>query len=325
MSMPVERVRVRAWARLHFGVLDLRGMLGRRFGGMGAAVPAPSLHLEAERADDFAASGPDAERAVAFARRYAAAAGLPGGARIRITQSMPAHSGLGSGTQLALSVARALAELYGRPHEVATLARQVNRGARSGVGTWLFERGGFVLEGGRREGAGLAPLLARLPMPESWRCVVAVPATSPGLSGEAEVEAFRTLPPPPEREVEHVAHLVLMQLLPALVEEDLGDFGAALAEVQHLTGKWFAASQGGPFAPGPTAQLIARFREGGAAGVGQSSWGPAVYGLTGSDGAADRLAGMAKERVGPAGLVVAGAFANRGAVVELLTRGACRD
>lgn len=325
MSIPVERVRVRAPARLHFGVLDLRGMLGRRFGGMGAAVPAPALQLEAERADAWTATGPDAERAATYARRYAEAVGLPGGARILITQSMPLHCGLGSGTQLALSVARALAELYGRPHDVPTLASQVSRGARSGVGTWLFERGGFVLEGGRRDGAGLAPLLTRLPMPESWRCVVAVPAGSPGLSGEAEAEAFRTLPPPPERDVEHVAHLVLMQLLPALVEEDLSDFGAALAEVQHVTGQWFAASQGGPFAPGPTAQLIARFRENGAAGVGQSSWGPAVYGLVGDDEAAERLEGIAKEDVGTAGLVVRGAFANRGAVVARLTRGASPD
>lgn len=325
MSLPVERVRVSAPARLHFGVLDLRGILGRRFGGMGAAVPAPALQLEAERSDDCRAIGPDADRAVGFARRYAQAAGLPGGAHILITRAMPAHSGLGSGTQLALAVARALAELYGRPHDAPTLAEQVGRGARSGVGTWLFERGGFVLEGGRREATGLAPLLTRLPMPESWRCVVAVPASSPGLSGEAEAEAFRTLPPPPEREVEHIAHLVLMQLLPALVEADLPDFGAALAEVQRVTGQWFAASQGGPFAPGPTAQLIARFREGGAAGVGQSSWGPAVYGLAGDDGAAERLAGIAREQVGPAGLVVTGAFANRGAVVELLMRGASPD
>jgi len=45
-----EAVFVEAPARLHFGVLDLRGDLGRRFGGIGAAVPAPSLLLEARRA-----------------------------------------------------------------------------------------------------------------------------------------------------------------------------------------------------------------------------------------------------------------------------------
>ena len=34
-----NRVFVEAPARLHFGVLDLRGALGRWFGGIGAAAP----------------------------------------------------------------------------------------------------------------------------------------------------------------------------------------------------------------------------------------------------------------------------------------------
>lgn len=325
MSLPAEWVSIHAPARLHFGVLDLRGTLGRRFGGMGAAVPSPGLHLEATRSSGWEASGPDADRALAFAKRYAAAAGLGGGAAIRVLRAMPAHSGLGSGTQLALTVTRALATLYGKPHDVRTLASLVGRGARSGVGTWLFERGGFVLEGGRRDGSGLAPLLTRLPMPSTWRCVVAVPDTGPGLSGDAENEAFRTLPKPAESEVERVAHLVLLQLLPALAEADLVDFGNALAEVQRITGGWFAASQGGAFAPGPTAQLIARFREAGASGVGQSSWGPAVYALAADDDRAARLADLAERELEGAGLVVAGPFENRGAVVELLTRHDIQD
>src|SRR6185312_11339434 len=44
---PASAVFVEAPARLHFGMLDLRGALGRRFGGIGAAVPNPSLRLEA--------------------------------------------------------------------------------------------------------------------------------------------------------------------------------------------------------------------------------------------------------------------------------------
>jgi len=59
---------VEAPARLHFGVLDLRGDLGRRFGGIGAAVPAPSLLLEARPATRLAAEGPDAPRVLEFAR-----------------------------------------------------------------------------------------------------------------------------------------------------------------------------------------------------------------------------------------------------------------
>ncbi len=65
-----------------------------------------------------------------------------------------------------------------------------------------------------------------------------------GFSGETEAEAFAKLPPPAEQAVERVAHLVLMQLLPALAEADLADFGAALSEIQRITGAWFAERRG---------------------------------------------------------------------------------
>src|SRR5215210_713459 len=106
-------VFVEAPARLHFGVLDLRGKLGRCFGGLGAAIPSPSLLLEAVRADRITGEGPDAERAVSFANRWFAYQGRSGGAHLRIHRAIPSHSGLGSGTQLGLAVARALGELYG--------------------------------------------------------------------------------------------------------------------------------------------------------------------------------------------------------------------
>src|SRR5439155_1500559 len=166
----------------HFGVLDLRGDLGRRFGGIGAAVPAPSLLLEARPAPELRAEGPDATRALAFAQRFAAHHGIQPRVHFCLHRTIPAHAGLGSGTQLALAVAR-------------------------------------------------------------------------------------------------IAHLVLMQLLPAVAVADLPAFGAALTEVQRITGGWFAPAQGGVFAPGETGELVERLRQWGAIGVGQSSWGPAAYGI----------------------------------------------
>jgi beta-RFAP synthase len=311
-------VSVSAPARLHFGVLDLRGHLGRRFGGIGAAIPEPGVRLTAERAASVSALGPDANRAAEYAQRYLAARGLSGGTRIAIDMAIPAHAGLGSGTQLALAVARALAELYGQPVDPAGLSHDVGRGRRSAIGTWSFALGGFILEGGRRPGTdAVAPLLSRLPVPAEWRCVVVVPEGKPGLSGEAEAAAFARLPEPPQSEVERVAHLVLLQLLPALADGDLPAFGTALSEIQRVTGGWFAAAQGGAFAPGPSARLVGRLAEWGAlGGVGQSSWGPAVYGIVGSQEAGDRLAALAREAVGPGGRVFHSPFDNQGARVE---------
>jgi beta-RFAP synthase len=297
-------------------VLDLRGARGRWFGGIGASVSSPTLLLSASRDRELSVDGEDAERGSEFARRFLRHHGIDTGARITVHRSLPAHAGLGSGTQLALAVARALAEIHGRTSEPRELARAVDRGRRSAIGTWTFAGGGLVVEGGRRpDGDGCGPLISRLPFPPAWRCVVAVPDGPPGISGVDEAAAFARLKKPPEREVERAAHLVLMTLLPALADADLDMFGRALTEIQEITGQWFAEAQGGTFAPGPGRDLVRRFAEWGAAGVGQSSWGPAVYGIVDGADAGRRLAERAREALGSAERVYEGPFCSEGARV----------
>lgn len=311
-----ETVFVEAPARLHFGVLDLRGSCGRWFGGIGTSAPEPTLLLSAYRADTLGVDGEDALRAAGFARRFLGFHGIRGGAQLRVHRAIPSHSGLGSGTQLALAVARALAELHDIATDAPALARAVGRARRSAVGTWTFAGGGLVVEGGRRTGsAECSPLIARLPFPPAWRAVVAVPDAAPAISGAAEAAAFAGLPPPPEREVERVAALVLLALLPALADADLATFGAALREIQVITGGWFASAQGGTFAPGPSAELVRRMIEWGAVGVGQSSWGPAVYGVVESADAGARLAAALRATIGARGRVYEGPFRVEGARV----------
>jgi beta-RFAP synthase len=115
--------------------------------------------------------------------------------------------------------------------------------------------------------------------------------------------------------VERVAHLVLMQLLPALAEADLAGFGAALAQIQEITGGWFAPVQGDVFASGETRAVVERLRAWGAAGVGQSSWGPAVYGIVGDSGTAGALAAKLRAIIGPGGAVYDTGFSTAGARV----------
>jgi beta-ribofuranosylaminobenzene 5'-phosphate synthase len=311
----VSAVRVEAPARLHLGMLAVAGDSGRRFGGLGVSVSRPAVVLEARLADELSAEGADAERALMFARRCHEALGLAGGAHLRVVQAIPPHVGLGSGTKLALAVAQALAVLHGRTVDAPELAQAVGRAARSAVGTWTFALGGLVVEGGVRRGEERpAPLLAHHPMPEQWRAVLVVPSAEPGLSGVAEEEAFRRLVPSAERSAT-IAQLVLTSLLPALVEGDLEEFGAALTRVQQLVGDAFATVQGGRFHPRAGALVDALLRHG-AAGAGQSSWGPAVYGVVGSETAGRELARRMEDVVDGEGSVELVTFDNRGARVE---------
>jgi beta-ribofuranosylaminobenzene 5'-phosphate synthase len=308
-------VRVEAPARLHMGMLDVAGGSTRRFGGLGVALSRPAAVVEATPSDDLTTDGPDAERALAVPRRSREALGLAGGARVRVLEAIPPHVGLGSGTKLSLAVTAALAALAGQTPEPRAIARAAGRGARSAVGLWTFVLGGLVVEGGVRPGVEQpAPLLARHAMPAEWRCVLALPDAEPGLSGRAEEDAFGRLRPDADRAA-LIAQLVLTSLLPGLAEGDLTEFGTALTRVQRLVGESFASVQGGVFHPRAGALVDALLRLG-AAGAGQSSWGPAVYGIVGDEQAGRELArGMETELAGGGRVEVVG-FDNRGARVE---------
>jgi beta-ribofuranosylaminobenzene 5'-phosphate synthase len=308
-------VRVEAPARLHMGMLDVAGDRARRFGGFGVALSRPAAVVDASPSDDVTTEGPDAERAHAVARRCREALGLTGGARLRVLEAIPAHVGLGSGTKLGLAVTASLAALAGEKPEPQAIARAAGRGARSAVGLWTFVLGGLVVEGGVRSGSDQpAPLLARHAMPDEWRCVLAIPEAEPGLSGREEEEAFAQLRPDPERAA-LIAQLVLTSLLPGLAENDLDEFGGALTRVQRLVGESFASVQGGVFHPraGPLVDALLRF---GAAGAGQSSWGPAVYGIVGSEHAGRELARRIEAELDGGGRVELVSFDNHGARVE---------
>ena len=295
-----EAVFVEASARLHFGVLDLRGTRGRWFGGIGASAARPTLLVSAAprryargrrrrcrartRVRASLPRAPQPSRWRPRPRPSLAAAAR----RSRLRDATGARRRPGAGRALRRGERCPLAGACGRPRQALRDRHMDVRGRRS-------RRRGRTARG---SATSAVRSIARVPFPATWRCVVAIPDGAPGISGAGEAEAFARLPAPPERDVERVAHIVLMALLPALADADLAGFGRALSEVQEITGRWFASVQGGTFAPGASADLVRRLSEWGASGVGQSSWGPAVYGIVEGDEAGRALADRAREAHG---------------------------
>jgi beta-RFAP synthase len=304
--------RVRTASRLHFGLLSLAaegehwadregrvGLPARRFGGVGLMVERPGLVVRATPAPAWSAEGPLAGRALAFARRFAETCDRDGPPlRLSVEQGAPEHAGLGTGTQLALAVARLLASTWGQPCDTPELARRVGRGLRSALGTHGFAQGGFLVEAGQAPTGGLAPLVARVTFPEEWRLVLALPEQGAGLHGAAERQAFTLLARSGEQETESLCRLVLLGLLPALVEKDLEAFSAALFDFNVLVGEMFAPVQGGLYAGSGAAALVEFLRACGVQGVGQSSWGPAVFAVVADEDRAQDLTGHVRARFG---------------------------
>ena len=201
---------------------------------------------------------------------------------IDVRESIPQHVGLGSGTQLALAIGLGLATVCGIDADVRDVAAAMGRGRRSGVGTAAFQAGGFVIDAGHKKGGSgrdAAPTIVwRRDFPADWRFVVVIPDADSGLSGHSEEGVFGALAPS-VRISEEVCRITQLRLMPALVEHDIEEFGRALTAVDRKTGAYFSDVQGGIYSGGETNAAVDALLSAGACGAGQSSWGPAVYGL----------------------------------------------
>ncbi len=312
----MTEIVVTAPARLHFGMLDPAGIGSRRFGGVGVGVESPRVVVSvSDRAgEEVVAHGPQADRAATFAGRARGAFGYRPGVEVDVREAIPPHAGLGSGTKLGLAIARGVAELAGISAGPIELARATGRGERSSVGAWTFAAPGLVVEAGVLSGGWLSPLVARHPMPERWRCVLALPLGVEGLSGNAEERFFSLLQADGTAIEPRVSRLVLTALLPGLVTEDIDEFGAALTEIQREIGSMFSSQQGGVFHP-QAAPVVDALHGLGVGAVGQSSWGPTVYGIVESDERAFDVADGLRATVSAGTEVRVVDFDRRGAVV----------
>lgn len=276
-------ITVQTGARLHFGLLAVQAACGRNFGGVGLMVDSPGcvLSVEASDHDECAAEPEIAARLTAWRDEYRRRCPVeyrPPACRIRLSQSIPSHAGLGSGTQTSLALAAALARWVGEKNiSAGELARRVGRGARSALGIHGFESGGLLVEGGKRHPEEISPLVARLEFPSEWRVLLVMPNDRRGLSGDAERAAFTRLTPMAVSLTETLCRIVLMELLPAIASADFSSAAAALQEFGELNGLHFAPVQGGVFADPQMAELAKWLSDQGCVGVGQSSWGPTLW------------------------------------------------
>ena len=347
-------IEIRTSSRLHFGLLAYSRVGRRQFGGAGLMVCNPEVVLRVRASETFEGAGPLADRALEFARTFVQrAAGViacepPRGVSIEVVRVPRPHTGLGSGTQLAMAVGRAMAELAGA-YDLApdTLAGLVGRGKRSGIGVHGFSRGGFLVDGGKRNtdlsphtpsqpATPLSPLVMRHDFPDDWRIVLIRPRSLEGIAGQREVQAFGTMPDIPDALTDKMCRLILLDLVPSMLERDIDSFGEALFELQQRAGESFAAAQGGIYA-GPLLEEIVTYiratefpgkssASGSASGntrirgVGQSSWGPTLYAVTPDQASAESVAAAVMTRfdLRKPGEVIVTSAQNHGAATRVV-------
>ncbi|MBT3268529.1 hypothetical protein HN371_15335 [Candidatus Poribacteria bacterium] len=278
-------VHVDTPSRLHFGLIDLNGDIGRIDGSIGLAIDDPGFSLTARASDETVVlgAGVHENRVRATVTRLQDAWDV-GGAEFRFARTIPLHSGLGAGTQLILAVMHSLGRLYGITLAQDDVMRLSGRGGASGIGLHAFLEGGFIVDGGhgfpgRKQSylpsaastdAGVGPLLLRQEFP-NWDILLMIPAGR-HISGEEEVRLFQGLCPMPPEAAMHICHALVMGMLPALAERDLPTFGRSLEQSQSVGWKQVEIDAQGEVVH----RTLAFARDSGAHGAAMSSWGPAT-------------------------------------------------
>ncbi|MCX8184484.1 MAG: hypothetical protein RMI56_06385 [Sulfolobales archaeon] len=278
--MSVSRIVVRAGYRLHLGFYRYVDN-GIAYGSVGIALEEPylELHYSATSYDrklDVRMPTEEAREAIV---RVVNSVGLTSGA-LEMTGYVRHHVGLGSLTRIYLATAILSAvALKITDLNLEELLIKLGRCRYSCVGYYTLMYGGLAVDSGLRVSDGGIPKpLVLLRFPRSWFVVLAIPEGR----GLRESEEVRYLDNPVPIEEQKELYRALVELITGAKLERIDLFTHGIETLQEVAGRYFSQAQGGFFSS-PYGDLIAKTMiESGLRGIGQSSWGPAVYGFTDS-------------------------------------------
>lgn len=302
----ISRVDVATGCRIHFGLAELCQSSSNCFAGLGLALDEPGFDLSLvpiantkEIAGGFAASdlAEYHDRASEVLRRC----GLDGDWQVYFRSVLPLHHGLGAGTQLAMAVAAACqAILNSGQSSTEELVARSGRGKRSAIGLTAFTGGGFIVDRGydvRSRGPREIACQSYV-LPPEWRIILATPQVDAGLSGQPEHDVIAGLGERPNPE--YLRMVELMGMLEANLAScetvNFEEFTAVLSEYMRLAAQLFVSAQGGLYNGQQLSQTASALSQAGASAVGQSSWGPTIFGFSENPESADEIVSRFNEK-----------------------------
>ncbi len=300
----MKKLKIISPSRIHMSLIDLNGSIGRVDGGIGISLNHPNVVLEGRESSDinidFEISYKSANNSETYYsinknevinRVYSISKKLleylgEDGIYLKIKSIIPQHSGLGSGTQLALSTGKLISQIYNKDIDTITLSNILGRGGTSGIGVYAFEKGGFIVDGGHSFGRGkdkndfkpssasknvkTPPLLFRHDF--NWNIVLTIPRGE-NIYGNKEINIFKKYCPIPLTETQKICHLVLMKMMPAIIEDDISSFGEVVNTIQNLGFKKIEVS----LQKNIVNELLKTLQEVSFSGL--SSFGPTIYSI----------------------------------------------
>lgn len=277
-------IRIQTGRRLHFGLFSPVPVpeLDLVFGGLGMMVDAPGIIVSGQQANEWTVTGQHQDRVESILTQlinvYPALSPL----QIQVESMAPAHQGWGTGTQLALAIAKLCLTISNLPWSAADIATVIGRGQRSGIGVVGFDEGGLIFDSGKSitpvTSNDLLSVEAKL-FPKDWTIVLVEPGSEKGLHSEEEKRAFCQLPEVDQMVVNQLRELAYEVLAHAAEHEEFNIFARDLTDYNRLAGSFYRSVQHSDYSTPQTEERLTIMEQAGALGRGQSSWGPGLFAL----------------------------------------------
>ena len=260
-------------ARLHFGFLELNNSCESKFGGIGLSIDKFQTKIIVKKDAKMKFKSKMPNKAISFLTKFCKKNKIKSNFSISVEESSPQHIGLGSGTQLALSIGTAISYLSNINLNIEEVAKMLNRGLRSNVGLINFKYGGFLID--LKIKNKFYTNIDKVFFPEEWK-IILIKDSSQGLHGKNEMEAFKKIKNLKKNNI-NLTSLVLLEIYPSLIEKNFDKFSKAITKLQNEMSKKFETFQGGKFSSIAVGNALNFLKKKNIKGYGQTSWGPSGF------------------------------------------------
>lgn len=280
-----NKLLIKTYYRIHLGFYRFRDD-PYIYGSLGSVINTPSFTMEVcvNGKSTSSINSPSEESRELIRNILKELKLLDKGLTINLSGYLAHHVGLGSRTKIVMTTLKAIQKLLNPRLNLVKTATKFGVAQVSGIGLYTFLRGGFIVDTGLKKFMGKPPIhpkpLVRVLPPKNWRVIIALPEGVRGLREHEERDALDNVVSHPDQ---NVLYKNLLIVLNSIRSGDFKLFGEAITKIQVLTGRYFSKYQGGIFCCEESEYLANALAKAGALGIGQSSWGPLVYGFVKND------------------------------------------
>ena len=263
-----NEVKIVTNSRLHFGFLNLKSSNSYSYGGMGLSIDKHPTILTVSKASKFESNLNKAIRDKIY--HFLCDNKLSKKIRVDCIESPQKHIGLGSGTQLILSIEEAISKFYRFNQNINFFKRSY----RSGVGINSYKNGGFIVDSPKNN-LLTNEIIFKTNFPKEWKIILLFDSKARGLHGSSESRFFSSDTTISLRK--KLSDLTLNEIIPSIIYKDFDIFARSLTKFQDLNSLFYSSIQKSNYLSHDIAKVIKKVSMNFNVAAGQSSWGPTSY------------------------------------------------